>query len=252
MPRFEPFTEATPLPLVGEGYERAVLDLKGRGGVARAFHKAKDVAAFANHLGGTLLIGAKETAGRVGEYEPLDEATVATMQKEFSEAVRDRCSPRPLVDFARIPFGAGFVLAVNVWPYTGQVVGVRVTADKAAEGYGDDAYVFPIRVGVDSSYLLPEQLPMFMLPEVRRAVILLNAIPKDYPVKVCVGRRIAGERHDESEMILDEVDEIENVVSFLPPNGSRGAGQKSYPLDKVNTVFKDPIRGWRIYIHKFD
>jgi hypothetical protein len=157
MPHFEPFLESSVLPPVGSGYERATLDLKGRGGVVSAFHKAKDVAAFANHLGGTLLIGAKETAGVVGEYEPLDESTANSIQKGFSQAVRERCSPRPLVNFARVPCGVGWVLAVNVWPYIGQVVGVRVKADKTADGFGDDAYAFPMRTGVDSSYLLPEQ-----------------------------------------------------------------------------------------------
>jgi hypothetical protein len=252
MPRFEPILESHQLPPVGDGYERAVLDLKGRGGVAHSFHMAKDVAAFANHLGGTLLIGAKEEAGRVGEYDPLNEETTNGVQKKFSEAVRDRCSPRPLVDFARLARDGGFVLAVNVWPYVGQVVGVRVKADKAADAFGDQAYVFPVRVGVDATYLYPEQLPMFMTPEVRRAAILLNSVPKDYAVTVRIGRRVAGEAYEEFSLVVDEVDELANVVSFLPANGSRGAGQRSYPLDKVSTVFKDPIRGWRIYIQKFD
>jgi hypothetical protein len=63
---------------------------------------------------------------------------------------------------------------VNVWPYVGQVIGVAVKCRREHDDYGDEAYVFPVRVGVDSVYLLPEQLPMFMLPEVRRAAILLR------------------------------------------------------------------------------
>ena len=68
MSLFQPLAETSRLPDVGEGYERATLDLKLKGEVKKGFHLAKDVAAFANHLGGTLLIGAKEKDGRVDFY----------------------------------------------------------------------------------------------------------------------------------------------------------------------------------------
>ncbi|HEY5076434.1 MAG TPA: ATP-binding protein [Acidimicrobiia bacterium] len=252
MSRFVPIIDANQLPKPGDGFERAVLDLKSTASPKPGFHHAKDVAAFANHLGGTLLIGAQETDGRVREYAPLSESVVSAIKDAFSQAVRDRFSPRPLIDFARLPMLDGLVLAVSVWPYAGQIVGVAVKCKKDHDGFGEEAHAFPVRVGVDSGYLLPEQLPMFITPDIRRNAILLNAIPKDCPVNVYVGRRNSPEGYVENQLVLDEVDELANVVSFLPANGSHGAGQQSFPLDKVNTVFKDPIGGWRVYIHKFD
>ena len=130
------YTEASQLPKVGDGYEREVLDLKQTGKGTSAFHFAKDVAAFANHLGGTLLVGAEEHLGRVKEYHPLSEADVSAVQSTISMAVRDRCSPHPVVEPARIPYDGRFILAVNVAPELSALVGVSVTALKSKDGYG--------------------------------------------------------------------------------------------------------------------
>jgi schlafen family protein len=234
MPRFEPYGETTPLPAEGEGYERAMLDLKRT--IKNGFHLAKDVAAFANHLGGTLLVGAEEINGCVGRYHPLDDAKVSEAQKAASESVRDRCSPRPLVDFARIPRGSGVILAVNVWPYIGQVVGVAVKCSKANEGYGGNAFVFPMRTGVDSPYLLPEQLPMFMTPGVRRTVLLLQRIPAGEAVRVKQSTGVLLFR-------MGEVDEMGNAVRFL---GDKIADWV-VALDQVRTVVQE-INGWLVVV----
>ncbi len=83
MPLFRPLIKPWPLPSIGAANtERAVLDWKTRL-AEKSFERAKDIAAFANHLGGTLLIGACE---------------------------------------------------------------VKLKADKALEGWGGDAYVYPVRV----------------------------------------------------------------------------------------------------------
>jgi hypothetical protein len=235
----------TPLPAIGDGYERATLDLKLRVDAKKGFHAAKDVAAFANHLGGTLLVGAQETNGCVGKYEPLDEPTANASHAAISQAVRDRCSPRPLIDFVRRPHQAGIVLAVNVWPYIGQVIGVAVKCRKEHDGYGDDAYVFPVRVGVDSVYLLPEQLPMFMLPEVRRVVILLQRIPQGEPVRVRIGTYPEGAIFDAS---MGDVNELANAVIVF--KDSKISNPRIFPLDQVSTVVKDE-HGWLIVVRKY-
>jgi len=107
-------------------------------------------------------------------------ATVGVAQDAYSKAL-SRCHPRPLVDFVRYPVPGGFVLAVNVSPYLGQPVEWQVNCRKADEGYGGEAYAFPVRSGIDSIYLTPEQIPMFSQPEIRRAAILLNGIPPGSP-----------------------------------------------------------------------
>jgi hypothetical protein len=249
--RFVPITKPDDLPKPGEGYERATLDLKTTAVSRPGFHHAKDVAAFANHLGGTLVIGAQESAGRVGQYVPLTETSASAIQAAFSQAVRDRCSPRPLIDFVRVAIPGGVVLAVNVWPYIGQVVGVRVKCDKSAEGFGDDAYVFPMRVGVDSAYLLPEQLPMLMLPEVRRVAVLLQGIANDSQVEVIVLRR-SPERPPAVTYTgtVESIDEVRNRVVFSVAAGG-GYMPQAMPLDHVETVFEQRKGHWRVVVRSF-
>jgi hypothetical protein len=58
------------------------------------------------------------------------------------------------------------MLALNVWPFPGQPSAVRVSA-AGGDGYGGDAYLYPMRVADGTAYLRPEQLAMFMSPEVR-------------------------------------------------------------------------------------
>jgi len=242
MPMFDPYTEQTVLPAVGDGYERATIDLKLKGQLKPGFEVAKDVAAFANHLGGTLLVGAKELNGCVEMYQPLDEAAASDVQKAASEAVMDRCSPRPIFDFVRIRHGDGFVLAVNVWPYIGQPVGVAVKCLKCHDDFGGRAFVFPMRIGDRSDYLLPEQLPMFMLPEVRRAVILLQRIPVGEALRFRIGNS-----YPEKRGKMGSLDEASNAVTFDWVNGGV---RERWPISEVRTVVKNDL-GWLVVFNAF-
>src|SRR5258706_6441754 len=69
----------------------------------KAFEYAKDVAAFSNHLGGTLVIGATED-GHLREYAGLTDDEATAGRQSFSNAVADSCIPRPVVDFSP-PYG---------------------------------------------------------------------------------------------------------------------------------------------------
>ncbi len=170
---FKPLIPPTPLPVAGEKIEHATLDAKAKGQVktGEPFHLAKDVAAFANHLGGNLLIGIPESGGILQAPDPLSEREVEEFKAAYSKQVTQRCRPAPPIDFGKHSVAGGFVLAVVVPPYVGQVVGVKVDADKSKGGYGGEAFAFPVRVGADSGFLSPEQLPMLMLPEFRFAVV---------------------------------------------------------------------------------
>lgn len=59
VPTFIPLAKPLQLPTIGRTIERPVMDWKVKP-AKHSFERAKDVAAFANHLGGTLLIGAHE------------------------------------------------------------------------------------------------------------------------------------------------------------------------------------------------
>ncbi|MBK6692428.1 MAG: ATP-binding protein [Myxococcales bacterium] len=134
MPRFAPITTAAHLPAADSAYERSTLDFKATSSPKPTFEQAKDVAAFANRFGGTILIGFEERGdGRVGVLKPLTESYAAGVKNAVSNAVRDRCRPSPTVDIDVIAVGEDQrVLAVNVSPFFGQPVGV--VANDATKG----------------------------------------------------------------------------------------------------------------------
>ena len=143
-----------------------------------AFELAKDVAMFANANGGVILVGAQEDMAnaRLGKYFPMTEPAARAARDEYEKAIAARCTPKPLYDAVILEQDTGFVVAVNVWPFPGQFVAVRTSAD-AVDGYKGPAFVFSVRLGTNCQYLTPEQTAMFTVPELRRVLILLNAIP---------------------------------------------------------------------------
>lgn len=231
-----------PLPEIGEGFEHATLDLKRRADTQKTFHLAKDVAAFANHLGGTIIIGAEEgTNGSVGAYIPLTDSELKQTQDAFSKAVTQRCSPRPVIDFGHYKEGSGHILTVLVWPYIGQPIGVKVHADKSNGGYGgDDAYAFPVRSGADSLFLLPEQLPMYMLPELRKLVITLSQAKHDSPVMLHTFATVARAPTQTSFL---SVCVLSNTLTVLAPHkadSKKNPSEALIPLDAITAAWKTP------------
>jgi hypothetical protein len=248
---FTPIQDAAQLPAVGEATERFFLDFK------RIYEKkpfpdakkdrfdhremAKDVAAFANASGGTILIGAIEdqATGVIAKYEPLAKKVAKEIAGAFDQAVDDRCSPRPVFDVLIIGHGGGCIVAVNVWPFPGQPVGVMVKVDPDTDGSGEPAHVFPVRVGKHTTYMLPEQLPMMIDAKVRRVAILLSTIPTGTTVRVEYGNR------PPDEMKLVGVRPLENVVHLKFKDGATEV-DRMLALDQFRTVWKDRDR-WRVW-----
>ncbi len=165
MAAFISYDETTKLPEPG-ALETDTLDFKGK--MDRRDEKpdypelAKDIAAFANAHGGVILVGAYEDKpnGRLGVIKGLaSDADVKEVRDAYSKAATEFCSPSPVTDSKVIPHSSGKVIAVNVWPFPGQAVGVR------EEGY--ERWAFPWRSHIETKYLMPEQLPMLMIPELR-------------------------------------------------------------------------------------
>jgi len=97
---FKPIFQVSDLPVELIAHETLQLDFKVTVEDADRLEMALDVAAFANTLGGTILIGAAEKPGhqRLGRYLPLEERTAADLGRAYDEAIRDRCSPKPLAE----------------------------------------------------------------------------------------------------------------------------------------------------------
>lgn len=245
------------LPAIG-AEETTELDFKltyRKGDGFDAFEMAKDVAAMANANGGTILIGAAEDKNgeRLGCYKPLDASTAKETATALEHAVGNRCSPRPVVSVSRIGVDGGEVVAVNVWAYPSQPVGVKVRGDKT-DGWGEPAWVFPLRVATQTVPLLPEALPMMMEPDIRRRVILLSRIVENCSVLVSSGPTPSGYggggRAIDMVFLYQRVDVMQNIAVFKVRYN--GGGKPTFniihiPLDDVRTVYED-VDGCRMSV----
>jgi hypothetical protein len=235
--RFRPLLDVSDLPSIGSGFERDTFDLKTSYDLTKTADMAIDVAAFANHLGGTVLVGAAESKGVVGAYKPMHKADCNDLKNAISKAVGARCRPSPRIDLVPLEKDAGHVLAVNVWPQLGGPVGVRVDADKSKGGYGGGAWIFPVRTGTDAHYVDPENLAMYMLPQIRRVVVLLAQIPTGAKVRCRIY-----ENNQWADRRLDGFD-VERNLLFLV------AGEKTthVPLDGLERVFQGADGQWQLH-----
>lgn len=230
------------------------MKVKYKGG-GNPYEFAKDVAAFANHLGGTILLGAHEDIdkGTIREYVPLTADECKHYEDQFSDAVRNKCFPNPRHWVVRYASGEGFVLAINVDPSVSTLIGVQAKVDGGKEGYDGSGWTFPLRVGRDTDYIRPEAFPMHMLPTLRRVSILLAAIGSE----ILVLKQIAESghaTHDNHYYFVDAREEQNALILKLARK--RGLGWESqdpevirhYPLDQVRTVFKDHEGKWNVLL----
>lgn len=131
---------------------------------------AKDVAAFANALGGSLIIGTNKDGAALLCYPGVSREHADSLVKALVSVHDSYLSPRPIAEpqiFAADEPG-NVILIVNVWPYPDQPVGAKT--------YDGNAWRFPVRVGDQTRYLEPAMLPMLTNARVRRTVIFLESI----------------------------------------------------------------------------
>jgi hypothetical protein len=246
---FTPITTRLQVPEVGRGFEGMVLDLKAHPYAYKPFKNAvqewnefelaKDVAAFANRLGGAILIGAEQdtATGTCSSQTPFAPALAV----EFEIALRDAlklCRPSPLVEIEVIPFDPNVMVVVNVWAFPGQVVAVEVAGDKERGGYGGTTYVFPIRALSHTNYLTPEQIPMLMIPDIRRTAILLSTLKKGDRItahpKIVVPEERGARAFNATFVSVDEMKNCLTVEVALPT----GPIEAGLPLEDVSVWFE--------------
>jgi hypothetical protein len=236
MPLYKPLIRPQPLPEVDSAVEHAVLDFKVRDAKTE-FHRAKDVAAFANHLGGTLVIGAHESGGYLRAYPGVEPSEAAAICKSYSQSVEQRCEPHPIIetDIYECPGNTlKKIVVINVEPSL-TLVGARIQSHKPDEGFGKHSFVFPLRTENDSTFLTPGQLPMYMIPQIRRVIILLSTIPAGTAVRLVRTAGNPGTEHIYAA-VFDAVLESFNVVRL---RGSQGSPPPALviPLDVIVSVF---------------
>lgn len=239
MPLFKRLLTPTDLP--PENFDRETLSLDVKGKDLRRYKQedlAEQIAAFANALGGSIIIGANEQAGGTYLYGPATEADADATRIRYEQANRDFCSPNPLLEAVVIPRPPGFVTVVNVWPFLGQAVGVRMGApDKPT-------WLFPFRVGTQTKFLRAEQLPMIMLPELRKAAILLSQISEGE------GVMIQNPGGGSNVQMLFKSIQIESATFTMQTNrGMQGPNEvATFPLEAILMIWKHHRDGWQIAV----
>jgi len=133
---------------------------------------AKDIAAFANALGGVLLVGAdNQSDPTVLKYPGVRGQTVPEVMDIFQHA-GSMCSPAQNVDTVPLKGPGGVdLVAVNVDPYVEQIVASPGGHEKT--GRLPSLWRFPIRRASQTDDIHPEDLSMYMNRQVRAAYLML-------------------------------------------------------------------------------
>ena len=80
------------------------LDYKGKQSPVEWWELAKDIAAFANHLGGVLLLGAYERSDGRPNFGGLAPDEVTKLIVAYHDAALKRCQPPVVISCVRIPW----------------------------------------------------------------------------------------------------------------------------------------------------
>lgn len=230
------------LPKLGT-HEDQELDFKYRlntkDGKTDYLELTKDMAAMANAYGGTIIIGAcEDPKGVLSIYKPMTEDEAVFACNEYKTAQRDRLRPAVIVLPEMRPHDEGFLVTVKVEASVGQAIAVRFIPKVDVEPETKatpEIYGFPLRVGDNTTWLQPEQLPMLMIPELRRKILLLKQIGGN-TVKVDCLFRGGGANHSATSAPVGFLDVEGNAVHI---------GGHVIPLDQIRTVVRE-ADGWHV------
>ena len=244
MPFFQPIRQTQDLPPAGPTTRTAEserCDFKQTHAPNNHREMAKDMAAFANALGGAIIIGTSADNAPL-DYPGLPRAFAETLANEFDLTLRSDLSPKPSVEPVIVdsPLANGnVVLAINVYPYPDQVVGA---------GWDADVWRFPVRTGSQTTFRDPAMLPLYTAAS-RRVAILLGGIPNGEQISVHLSNRVGGGGQGLGLRRFMGVDPGRNVVKLERVHAQPGHPLDDwYPLDQVLTVFQSADDQWRMTI----
>lgn len=248
--RLELIDRASQLPAIGVTYENPKFDMKAVP-TRLDIDCAKDIAAFANASGGYILVGAHENkkTGRLLRYNPLKDNDALAAKIAYERVNQDNCSPVPIIDARVVSIDHGNVVVVTVWPFPGQIVGIKVISDPKEHGKGLTTWCFPIRQGTQTHYLMPENTAMLMTPRLRVTSISLSRIPVNSNIELHY--QIATEvRFPQSQSRGAEFVECSipgNTLIVKVDNGYGTKQELSIPLEGIDAVWQDAdLRKWNV------
>lgn len=275
--RWEPLTHSNAVALLRAATENATLDLKAKydtsSNRSAPFEIAKDVAAFANNLGGTIVVGVREgkgpDRGRVVAFEEMLTPSPGELVKEVDRAIRLFCLPVPVVNATEVNLGAeeagqilgrgavpATVLAINVPPMLNAPVGCLASAP-ACKRCGDEghecssdgkaipnAYRFPMRVLEGTRFLRPDELAMIMNTNERRALLELSNLADQPKISVWFNSQSGFQRNIAMPCRIERIDTL-LLVCVLHLVGSECRAE--VPLRFVRATWQSS-EGWNVAI----
>lgn len=221
-------------------YETDTLDFKMTSKDTEPAELAKDVAAFANHVGGTILVGMKENKpGLAPTPFPMSGEELAKQRRRYEKAVQSFCDPLPSFMPHEIEREKGALfLAVNVYPFSG-IVGVRAAS-------GSEQWTFPIRVATQTKFLSPTQVTMYT-PTVRSAIVSLSRLKAGQVIQRINEPNYNAGNNPRQLVQFQRINLDENNFEVLTLPGNTLV---HYPLDMVRSVYKGDS-GWEIFLNAF-
>ncbi len=241
--------------------EGETVDYKGEVDGAEWWELAKDVAAFANHLGGVIVVGARERPDGRPFLQGLDATEARALAEAYENVAKDRCRPSPLVVCVRIPWDKGLeILAVNVAANATGIVGAQfytlgknplamlAGAKRPTQLGAGNAWQFPVRTGKHNPPLPLDQAIMHMSTHARRISILLAGIADWKKVKI-IWQHPADEKRDHrvpAESELRDLSIERNVARFQLTDGSRTTA--TIALDDIDTAWSEEDGSWAVRV----
>lgn len=229
--------------------ESGNLDFKQFADPRNSWEHAKDLAAFANMLGGALLIGAAENAGAL-TYPGISQSA-KDVQTIYESAAR-MCSPPPVVDPTPIHLGDGrIVVAVNVQASVDVIAAPASFRDAQGNKVQIEGWSYPRRVGSQTGYIAPAELPMFMTRDARRGFLLANRIPPGATAGLTVLsasprlRGYAGVPVEYGKIVLD-LRQSSLESNFVEFSGKSGKEIVRVPLMDIVDVWEHLPGKWSI------
>ncbi len=227
---------------------------------------AKDVAAFANAFGGSIVVGIREVRGRPVRIDGV--ANVPKLKEELCVSLDRFCMPLPATPEDHVivvpPEAARRILAgsaaaptsetpvdivtLNVAPDPRAPIGVRPFDNPSGRALAD-AWRFPVRIADQSRFLDPTELPMWMNSHERRVAIHLRQLFAQrarVPVLVHCKR---GEQHQqtyEKTLLLTGVDEGRLCATF---EQEATPGHLVVPFSFILSVWQAGPDAWEMAIN---
>lgn len=264
-----PLNQQNVVTILSSAYEKAVLEFKKEYDLAdldrddTRFEIAKDIAAFANSRGGTIVVGAIEdrSTGKLSNFEPV--ANVALLQKAVEQAYTQFCTPVPIVTIERIDVDVASqrailkrsvakpvtIVAINVDPYVAGPIATRVWRGGKKSVFVEGAYRVWQRGVEKTRWLRPEEVAMLVDHQERRMLLRLDEIPRDTVVLLWVPVRY---REGETQDLAATIVMVDHVTGTLIVR-SGGANEDDQvrceiPAALIRAVWRDRNSSWNIAV----